>query len=182
MTILTAIQKIELAKDIFIISLKVDEAVRDELWDADDLKPHMMFKGETDKLYRPLHHRKVSQESLKSWANAQVYYSLVMLSIETNDALEKKFGKDRLNDSDAELGAARSIMFLVRTMDAHSPIRPVWNIQNPKYLKVFEIPSLGLSLDGPAIQGKPVKASHYGGWNGFLDLVDYCVKSLTSSK
>ena len=182
MNALTPAESIRLAKDHLIIAMKVGDAIENDVWDAEVLKKHMLFKGKSEELYIPLHHRKVSTEELKSWAKDQGYYAAAMMAISTDEALEKTFGNNRLSDPDPERRAARCIMFLIRCTAAHTPLRPIWDIRWKYREQVFEVRSIGVTLDCPAVNGKPIKASDYGGWTKFVMLVDYCLKLVNMNR
>ncbi len=174
---LSPAESIHAALEVFIISLKVSDAIDKEVWDASALKKHVTWKGKTEPLLVPIHHHKVTTEELKMWTHNQQYYAAAMLAIATDNAVKRFYKNEPWEDPDSERRAARCILYMIRCSAAHNPIRPIWKC-TPKYNQVFEVASLNMKLDCPALNGKPVKASDYGGWSKLKMLVDFCLDGL----
>ena len=180
----TLIGSIDAAIEVFIISLKVRDAITHGRWDigslVEKLPLHMKFKGETENTWLRIHHRKIDTEDLKLWADNQEYYAIAMLIVAVDTALEKAFGRNIKSDSDIERRALRAITYMLRCAHAHNPIHPVW-VCRGDYRKTFEVPSLGLKLEGARLHGKPVESSDYGGWSKLKLLSDRARKNIEAA-
>ena len=168
----------EVALDGFITALKVAEAIANERWDVNVMPVHMLYRGEGEPIFVPFHHHQVTLDELKTWAEGMEFTIASMLIIAMDSALKETFGAHPLNDPDVERRAVRCIIYLIRCSSAHDPIRPVWNISSG-YNRVWEVPSLGIHLNGPAVNAIPVKASHYGGWSKLKTMTDYVLNQLS---
>lgn len=165
-------QKVEGAINAFVIALKVGDAIGDDRFLADSLKTHMLFKGQSDEIWIPIHHREVAQDEFNTWSNDCAYFFAGIMAITIDTALKAEFGEHILQDPDAERKAARVIMYQIRNTVAHDPIRPRW-VVSPGFMQVWEVRSVGLTLDCPSINGQPVTARHHGGWGKLWMLANW---------
>lgn len=159
------------AMETLVITVKVSDAIESGRWNAMDLKPHVIFRGTGEPLWMPIHQGELTDKDLHSWTNNVTYYCLGVLLITLEDALNGTFGTDPLGDSDVERRSIRCVVHILRSHFAHHAVRPRWHIKD-RYARRWEIPSIGLSLDGPALDGQPVRSSDYGGWTKVLLLAD----------
>lgn len=75
--------------------------------------------------------------------------------------------------SDPEFFAAREIIRHIRNAFNHSPTSPVWCIDKPHQRKVYVMNSAKLRFDGTSCNGKAVKPDDFGGFEGFLRLLNF---------
>ncbi len=178
MNTISPTESVRQALEVFVITLKVCDAINSGRWTADALKEHVTYKGEKESLWVPIHHHEVTQEGLKSWGDAVLYYSSIMLAIAADEALNRHFGNQPLEEPDLQRRAARCIVYMIRCTGAHQPIRPIWVCKGP-YNQVFEVPYLNVRLDCPSVDGQPVKASDFGGWSKLKMLVEFCMQGVS---
>lgn len=172
---LPPVEQIRAAWEEFVVALKVSSMIRTGKWHADQLPTHMQFHGEPDPLWTVIHHRRITQDQFLAWASDIVYSTGLLVITAVDEALARKFGVGRVDDENLQRKNARCIVYVIRCAGAHNPVRPRWQF-NPPYRKVWELPALGISLDGAALDGKLLLASHFGGWMKFKMLVEHSMR------
>jgi hypothetical protein len=98
-----------------------------------------------------------------------------------NAALERTFkgppSKKAVNLNE-DMDAARVIVYCIRNAYAHYPANPRWNIMQDTWRDVIRIKEIDYSINLREANGKEVRQSDYGGWDGFLKLFMYCFKKI----
>jgi len=94
-----------------------------------------------------------------------------LMSLTIKEALKKLYTDPKIH-SDSNIVSAYQISRLVRNAFAHSPIRPIWNIDPDCRNKVYSIDDI-ISLDTNGLEGKPFDWRHYGGLLALFRLSKY---------
>lgn len=115
------------------------------------------------------------QDELMIMASNGMYVALGTFLIATDNALEALGPRDPKDLS--ELGAARSIVYMLRCAFAHGPLSPVWECREP-YRQVFEVASARVRLDARELHGKPFRFADVGGNAGLVALYRFCLTAL----
>lgn len=107
-----------------------------------------------EELYLTRHQSDIAANYLKQTAT-------YLMAITIRNALKGCF-QDSKNNEDKNIVAAYQISRLIRNAFAHSPIRPIWHIDEDCRDKKYEIDEI-ISLNTKNLDKKPFDWRHYGG-------------------
>lgn len=116
-----------------------------------------------------------SSDDLTDWAQNVRMALLSMWILMVDQGLEDRHGKYRLEDTDEERRAARSVIYQMRCAVAHSSYAPSWKVRAgyKRSFTISRLPSGRLTLDFCKLNGQPFKPSQFGGWYRVIDLLKY---------
>lgn len=125
------------------------------------------------------------------WNNSSEYAQIMPLAVTVFyiSACEEGYfdlfeGKVMEKDIDFDLHSAQMILRILRNSLSHpyisvdQMVKICWNVENPKYKKVFVVAEIGMALDATNLDQKEFKLSDLGGWSKFLDLLKYLKSNL----
>jgi len=113
----------------------------------------------------------LTQDQADIAANYLKQTATYLMAITIKEALKKSF-TDPKNHSDKNIVAAYQISRLIRNAFAHSPIRPVWQIDPECRCKEFVVDDV-ISLNTKELDGKLFDWRHYGGLLALFRLSKY---------
>ena len=104
-----------------------------------------------------------------------MFGTLAVSVIQIDTALDQAFGATtKRPEPPDELGAARSIVCMLRCAFAHNPLVPIWEVRNPYYRRLFDVPSIHVAVDFSGLNGQTLVPNQFGGWEGFTRLALFC--------
>jgi hypothetical protein len=122
----------------------------------------------------------IPQEDLKCWARNIRLSLLSSWILMTNQAIEVKYDKHHLEDTDLDRQAVRCVIYQMRCAFAHGSYDPRWQV-SPGYQKSFtlsNLPSGPITLDFAQLNGQQLKPSQQGGWLKVFELLKYAQRFL----
>lgn len=106
-----------------------------------------------------------------------VFATLGVLAIAADSALDS-LGPRRVEDM-SEVGALRTIVYMLRCAFAHDPLTPTWECRKD-YRGRFEIPSIHVAVDFAALDGKTLTPGDLGGLGAITRIIELCIVTLES--
>ena len=112
------------------------------------------------------------QIELTRRAANQARAAFALSVIQTQRSLDRVFINQPLEEENADLQAARCVMFLLNNTVFANLFQPVWNCP-PEYRRRFEVRPINLLIDAGELHGKGLSWDHLGGLVQYLDLLVY---------
>ena len=112
------------------------------------------------------------QIELTRRAANQARAAFALSVIQTQRSLDRVFVNQPLEEENADLQAARCVMFLLNNTVFDNLFQPVWNCP-PEYRRRFEVRPINLLIDAGELHGKGLSWDHLGGLVQYLDLLVY---------
>jgi hypothetical protein len=172
----TPIDAIRNALDLVIYGFHVFAAVNAGRFTPDTfLRPLRIHTGgpgiTIDKTY--------TADQFKGAAWNLMLSALETSAIATDTALESLGPRNSEDTSD--LGSARNIVYQIRNAFAHNPFHPRWHCDQ-RYRRIYRVTPIGVEFDGQACNGQEWKPEHFGGLEGYLALLLFCLDELKKSQ
>lgn len=150
--------------------------------DPDLFKPELTVKIDNDTINVPKWKGFNQNELLKQALN-QVMTAVGVCAIAVDQALLTKHGKSSFKNwknNPNDLNSLREIIFLIRSAYAHKMPDVYWNISGPrtKAKYVVNTPKVKVEFDANNKHGTKLKVSHFGGFKGFIHLVQFASYTL----
>jgi hypothetical protein len=161
------------AVDLFLFAFHVEASVNAGLITPSSFQTS--FKIHTEASSHLFGERIYSPEKLRTYAQNLVLSTEATLSIVMDDALQSLGGRDPFDTSD--LGSARNIVYMIRCAFAHGAFKPRWQC-SPKYQRIYAVRAASVQFDGKLCNGKELKPDDYGGLEGHMRLLAFCLKAL----
>ena len=131
--------------------------------------------GRLVKVFNPLD--LTSNQDLLRCINNQVRGAVAFAAMQTHGAMSQVFRIPPLKETDPDLRAARSALFLINAALAQGMLSPAWSCP-PAYRQRFEVHQISFVLDASELDGKEVFWEDFGGLDKYLELLEYCVGRL----
>jgi hypothetical protein len=119
--------------------------------------------------------RPILQEDLINWA---LHAQLSLLStwiLLVDQALQAKYGTNRLEDKDLDRRVVRCVIYQMRCAVAHSSDELRWQVSTG-YQRSFTLSNLtsgSIKVDFSQLNGQPFKLDQLGGWYKVFELLKY---------
>ena len=173
----TPVESVRNAIDLFLFSCHFHVSVNAGLVTPESFI--FPFEIRTEVATHTINKKSYMPVQLRAYANNLLLAAESVLAIVVDDAL-LTFGP-RNPDDTSDLGSARNISYMIRCAFAHNAFKPRWQC-SPKYQRRYAIRAANVQFDGKMCNGKGLKPEDYGGLEGHMRLLDFCLQALKDLK
>ncbi len=177
---LSPVSQIRMARELWLFTLYICHGLSSRKIPHDMFTETLRLKTGEDKdfiIYKP----KWNSEAITIQENNLKVSILGVCFCTLDSALDSTFEPKPNHYTDSDIDTLRAIVYMFRCAFAHEPTKPRWKIKK-KYQRVFRINEIHLKIDFTNLDNVIIEPSHHMGWQGIMNIFDYCLKTVISSK